>query len=228
MRFKVFYAIICVLLLSSCAVSSFSNRTTSRSLFQHGHFKKPAGFKMSNSKNEQKEKFQAGNSSLIFSEELTLIQDSIVPKMNPQELPPTVAKRQNSYVKEHPLINNYKRVLISERDTSSNTKLVKRTHTIAIIGAVFAHLALAFCSIGLSSLIGAISFTIFGLIFVAIGFVLSIAAIVLNLITLRNLRRIDDGKKVYYAIAIISLELAIIGLIALLTICIVLAVILSL
>jgi hypothetical protein len=78
MKVNVFYFISCVFLLSSCAVSSFSSRTTSRNLYQRGHFKKPAGFKMSNSKNEHKEKFQADNSSLNFSKEFTLIEDSIV------------------------------------------------------------------------------------------------------------------------------------------------------
>ena len=225
MRVNVFYFIICVFLLSSCAVSSFSSRSTNRNLYQKGHFKKPAGFKMSNSKSEHKEKFQADNSSLNFSKELTLIRDSIISKTNHEELVIPVIKKQNSYNNAPRLDNNFKSVLIPKRDSLANTKLVRKTHTIAIIGAVFAHLALALCAIGLSSLIVAVSFTVFGLFFVAIGFALSIAAIVLNLITLRYLRRIDDGKKAYYAITIVSLELAIIGAIAVLTILIVLAII---
>ena len=208
MRFKVFYAIICVLLLSSCAVSSFSNRSTSRSLYQHGHFKKPAGFKVSNLKNEHQEKFQAGNSSLIFSEELTLIQDSIVPKNASHELVIPIIKRQNSYNNEHRLINDLKSIFIPQRDSSSNAKIVNRTHTMGIIGGAFALAIPVFYVIGLSGVFGVATFPVFGAILIAVGFFLAIAALVINLITIRYLDRIDETKKFYNVIAIISLIIA--------------------
>ena len=216
MRFKVFYAIICVLLLVSCAVSSFSSRTTNRSLYQKSNFKKPEGFKMSNSKNDLDETFQTGNSILNISKIIGVAQDSIVPETNHHEIIKLTIQKFDSNQNKDKLAHIFKTLINPPKDsTYVDPKLAKEirlTYAKGIIGAVFAHVGLAVSICAFAALSAGLIGTL--IILSLLGIVFSFIGMLLSIETMKDLRRHKNFNKTYFIIAIISLVFSIMGIIA--------------
>jgi|GEM_PF-5402567 len=170
---------------------------------------------MSNSKNEHKEKFQVDNSSLNFSKEFTLIEDSIVPSESNYKTTQSNLQKLYSQQNKGKLAHILKTLANPPKDSTyvdpELAKDVKMTHAKTIIGTIFAHLGIGLSIFGLAALLnGLIGILI---LLALLGIIFSFAGLLLSIDAMKELRRYKKFSRIYFLFATISLVFSILGII---------------